>query len=387
MTKELSRRSLFRQLGAGAAVSLGIAPLARAASAGRETPDLIVDGGDKIVGPVRLHKNENAFGPSEAVVAAIRAASASVVTRYPEKADAMLREKLADVHRVRPEQIVLGCGSDDVLGMAIAAFAAGRNVIVADPTYDAFVDRARRSGADVISVPLRGDYAHDLEAMLVRADSATGLVYVCNPNNPTGSITRRRDLEAFIANLPPSSYILMDEAYHHYVGGSSDYASFIDRAVGNPRVIVTRSFSTVHGLGGLRVGYAVASLDAVARMEAMGFTNNLNAVAALAAIAALDDIDYVRVTARQNVNDRQEFANQANARMLRVVDSQANFVLLNTGRPAADMVAHFKKNGVLVAGPYRGFDKHIRVSLGSPVEMREFWRVWDLMPANHVMPM
>jgi histidinol-phosphate aminotransferase len=387
MTTQLSRRSLLRRLGAGATMSLGIAPLARAASAERETSEPTVDVGDNTAGPVRLHKNESAFGPSAAVVAAIRAASASVVTRYPETADAMLRRKLADLHRVSPDQIVLGCGSDDVLGMAIAAFGAGRKVVVADPTYDTFVDCARRNGADVNAVPLRGDYTHDLEAMLTRADASTALVYVCNPNNPTGSLTRRRDLEAFIAKLPPSSYILMDEAYHHYVGGSSDYASFIDRPVNDPRVIVTRSFSTVHGLGGLRVGYAVASLDAAARMEATGFANNLNAVAALAAIAALDDTDHVRGMARQNVNDRQEFANQANARMLRVVDSQANFVLLNTGRPAADMVAHFTKNGVLVAGPFRGFDKHIRVSLGSPNEMREFWRVWDLMPANHVMPM
>ena len=118
-----------------------------------------------------------------------------------------------------------------------------------------------------------------------------------------------------------------------------------------------------------------------------GLSNNLNAVAALAAIAALDDIDHVRTMIRRNADDRQEFNNQANARMLRVVDSHANFVLLNTGHPAADMVAHFKKNGVLVAGPFQSFDKHIRVSLGTPAEIRAFWRVWDLMPPNHVMTM
>ena len=107
----------------------------------------------------------------------------------------------------------------------------------------------------------------------------------------------------------------------------------------------------------------------------------------IAAVTALDDIDHVRTIVRRNADDRQEFANQANARMLRVVDSHANFVLLNTGRPAVELIEHFKKNGVLVAGPFQPFDKHIRVSLGSPNEMREFWRVWDLMPANHAMPM
>jgi histidinol-phosphate aminotransferase len=383
MTMAISRRSLFRQLGAGAAVSLGIPSLARAASIDEDP----VVGPLSATGPVRLHRNENAFGPSPAVVSAIRAASVSVLSRYPEAPDAMLRRKLAELHSVGADRVVLGCGSDDVLAMAIAAFGVGRKVIVANPTYDAFVSRARKSATEIIAVPLRSDYTHDLEAMLSRADVATGLVYICNPHNPTGSVTRRRDLEAFIAKLPPSTIVVIDEAYHHYVGGSSDYASFIDRPINDPRIIVTRSFSTVHGLGGLRIGYAIASSDTAARLEAAGMSNNINAVAAISAVTALDDVDHVRTIVRRNADDRQEFANQANARMLRVVDSHANFVLLNTGRPAVELIEHFKKNGVLVAGPFQPFDKHIRVSLGSPVEMREFWRVWDLMPANHAMPM
>jgi histidinol-phosphate aminotransferase len=386
MTTEISRRTLLRQLGAGAAVGLGIPSLARAASRER---GLASDAADAaaIARPVRLHRNENAFGPSAAVVAAIRTSGTSIVSRYPDGANARLRRRLADLHKVNPEQVVLGCGSDDVLNMAILAFGSGRKVIVADPTYEAFVERARQAGAEVIRVPLRADHAHDVDAMLSRVDAATGLVYICNPNNPTGSVTRRRDLESFIANLPASIYVLIDEAYHYYVGGSSDYASFIDRPLNDRRVIVTRSFSTVHGLGGLRVGYAIAPPGAAARLEAHGVPNSLNAVAAIAAVAALDDTDHVRVMIQRNADDRQEFNNQANARMLRVVDSQANFVLLNMGRPAADMVEHFRKNGVLVAGPFHPFDKHIRVSLGTPAEMREFWRVWDLIPPNHVMVM
>ena len=379
----ISRRSLFRQLSAGAAFGLGLPIVARAASSGERT----VDETGSASRPVRLHRNENAFGPSAAVVAAVRAASASAVSRYPDASDALLRSRLAAVHGVSPERVVLGSGSDDVLGLVVGTFGAGRKVIVADPTYGAFVERARRTASGIAAVPLRGDYAHDLDAMLSRADASTGIVYICNPNNPTGSVTRRRELERFITKLPGSPVVLIDEAYHHYVGGSSDYASFIDRPVDDARVIVTRSFSTVHGLGGLRVEYAIASPDAAARLEAAGIANNINAIAAVAAVAALDDVQHVTTMVRRNADDRQEFANQANARMLRVVDSHANFVLLNTGRPAAEMVEHFKKNGVFVAGPFHTFDKHIRVSLGSPSEMREFWRVWDLMPANHAMPM
>jgi histidinol-phosphate aminotransferase len=249
------------------------------------------------------------------------------------------------------------------------------------------IDRARLAASEVASVPLRPNYSHDLEAMLAHADASTRLVYICNPNNPTGSVTRRQDLEAFIARLPQTTHVLIDEAYHHYVGESSDYASFIDRPLEDRRIIVTRSFSTVHGLAGLRIGYGVARPDVVARLESSAVSATLPSVAAHAAIAAIDDTEHVKAAIARNANDRQEFYNQANARMLRTVDSHTNFVLLNTGRDGVEMVEHFRTHGVLVAGPFQPFDKYVRVSLGTAAEMREFWRVWDLLPPNHVMVM
>ena len=180
----------------------------------------------------------------------------------------------------------------------------------------------------------------------------------------------------------------MDEAYHHYVGESSEYASFIDRPVDDARVIVTRTFSKVHGLAGLRVGYAVAAVPVARVLAAHGLADGVSVVAARAAGAALDDTGHVRTSVRRNIDDRQEFINQANARMLRSVDSLTNFVTLSTGRPAVEVVEHFRKNGILVSGPVPAFDKDIRVSLGTPAHMREFWRVWDLMPGHkmsHVM--
>ena len=155
----------------------------------------------------------------------------------------------------------------------------------------------------------------------------------------------------------------------------------------DPRVIVTRSFSTIHGLAGLRAGYAVTAPATAELVASYGVADNLSGVAALAAIAALDDTEHVRASARQNANDRQEFCNQANARMLRTIDSHANFVLLNTGRSATRIVEHFRKNGVLVSGPFPILDKHIRVSLGAAADMREFWRVWDLLPVDHTLTM
>src|SRR5439155_16126808 len=141
-----------------------------------------------------------------------------------------------------------------------------RGAIVAQPTFEQIRVSAERAGAGVVAVPLRLDYSHDLAAMLTRSDASTGLVYICNPNNPTGTLTPRCDLEAFIRELPETTHVLIDEAYHHYAGTSADYASFIDRPIDDGRVIVTRTFSKVYGLAGLRIGYAIASPETVRRL-------------------------------------------------------------------------------------------------------------------------
>ena len=246
-------------------------------------------------------------------------------------------------------------------------------------------DGPERAGAEVVGVRVSRDYTHDLDAMLARIDAETRLVYICNPNNPTGRLTGRRDLEAFLRKLPAACVVLMDEAYHHYAGESPDYASFIDRPVDDGRVIVTRTFSKIYGLAGLRVGYAVAAVPVARVLAAHALADGVSVVAARAAGAALDDTGHVRTSVSRNTDDRQEFLNQATARMLRL-DSLTNFVMVDTGRPAVEVVEHFRKHGILVSGPVPAFDKDIRVSLGTPADMREFWRVWDLM-LGHKMSM
>ena len=378
----ITRRNLFRHVGIGAAASVGLPSLARASAAvpGR---DLLPPDAREAGVPVRLHRNESASGPSAMVVAAMRGAAVALANRYPDAPVEALRNKLAALHAVTPDQVVLGCGSCDLLSMAVSAFLGPRTrLVVAQPTFELMAHGPRSAGGDVAAVPLRSDYAYALQAMLSHAEGTTGLVYVCNPNNPTGSLTRRQDLEAFIGKLPSTAHVLIDEAYHHYVGGSSEYASFIDRPVNDPRVIVTRSFSAIHGLAGLRVGYAVAAPQTAALLAGSSLPDDLNGVAALAAMAALDDTEHVRTSARQNGDDRQEFCNQANARMLRTIDSHANFVMLNTWRPAVDIVEHFRKNDVLVSGPFLPFDSKLSV-LGPPAEMGVLARLGPLAIPRH----
>jgi histidinol-phosphate aminotransferase len=382
----ISRRTLIRRLGSGVVAGAALPSLYGRAGAASGSDD-----GSRVItrtGPVRLHKNENPYGPSPRVARALRESSLEVTARYPETLEQALREKLAALHVVAPDQIVLGCGSAEILRLAATAFLGPRRkLLLAQPTFELIAHCARQTGAEIAAVPLCANHAHDLAAMLSLADGGTGLVYICNPNNPTGSLTNRRDLESFLARLPAATHVVVDEAYHHYVGGAPEYASFLDAPVVDERLIVTRSFSGVYGLAGARVGYAVAAAPTARLLERGRLADDVNGPAALAAITALDDQEHVRSSARRNMDERQEFCNQANARMLRTIDSHANFVMLNTGRPAAEIIAHFRANGVLVGGPYDGFQKHVRVSVGTPAEMREFWRVWDLLPANHTMVM
>jgi histidinol-phosphate aminotransferase len=178
--------------------------------------------------------------------------------------------------------------------------------------------------------------------------------------------------------------ILVDEAYHEYVGEAAEYRSLVSGHVGAARLIVTRTFSKAHGLAGLRVGYAITTAEVARVLKPRQTAECVNVIAARAAAAAIEDAAHVRAMVNRTADDRQEFLNQANARMLRSIDSLTNFVLLNSGRPAPDVVAHFAKHGIWIAGPIAGYATSVRVSLGRPGEMREFWRVWDLMPGGHM---
>jgi len=337
-------------------------------------------------GFIRLNNNENAFGPSPKVQEVIKATSSSV-NRYPLSQYGWLKEKIAGLNHVKPEQVLLGCGSTEVLRMAAFAFLGkGKQLIQASPTFEAIEHYARSAGSEVISVRVTPSFAHDLDGMLGHASGTTTLVYICNPNNPTGSLTPRKDIENFIRNLPSSTFVIIDEAYHHYAGQSGTYASFLDRPLNDDRVIVTRTFSKVYGLAGLRLGYAVASPKVISPMQQFATAANVNAIVSQAAAAALDDVAATNDFIQRNTNDRQEFFNQAMARAVKPIDSHANFVMMNTFHPAEEVIEHFRKNNILIGRQFPPLDTYIRVSLGRPEDMRSFWRAWDALPyPKHTM--
>jgi histidinol-phosphate aminotransferase len=383
----LSRRNLLRNLGVGAVVGAAapalrgfpLPPAAEAALWGNSAP-ASHPGGAATADPILLYRNENPYGPSEKVLAVLRESAASG-NRYPRTEYDTLLDRLAAQHNVKRDQIVLGCGSGEILCMAAMAFLKpGKKLVEAAPTFPSLGKLARAAGIEVADVPLNQKYEHDLPAMLDRASSSAGLVYIVNPNNPTGSLTPRKDLETFLAKLPAGIPVLIDEAYHHFATPGGAYQSFLDQNSNDPRLIVARTFSKIYGLAGMRIGYAVAAPEMIKRIS-LGFPGwSVSIVSARAASAALDDVDYVRLGVKRNTADRQEFMTQARARKLDPIDSQANFVMFDPLRPPDLVIEHLKKNNILIGPKYPALAKFIRVSLGTPPEMQEFWRVWDLLP-------
>jgi len=374
----ITRRNFFRNAAAGAVAAAALPPLADLAFSELVPSSRASEPG----GPIILSRNENAYGPSQKVVASMQD-SLQFVNRYPDAADKLLHERIAQSHSIQPNQMVLGCGSGEILNTCAAAFLApGKKLITALPTFEAIGRFAKTLGAEVIEVPLTSDYSHDLAAMLARTGSDTGLIYICNPNNPTASLTPRKGLEDFVRKLPASTTVLIDEAYHHFVEPTAaGYSSFIDHPMNDDRVIVARTFSKVYGLAGIRVGYAVGSPDKIRALASLRLKEGINAVGAHCALVAYDDLDYVQMSEARNARDRQEFFAQAKSRNIQVIPSHTNFAMLQTNRPAPAVIAHFKQNNVEIARLFPSMNTFVRVSFGTPPQMQQFWRVWDLLPS------
>jgi histidinol-phosphate aminotransferase len=370
----ITRRGFLGALGTGTAAATVLQfPLAgRAATQQVSTARSSSD--------VRLNSNENAYGPSQRVLQAIREA-VDEANRYPDAARRKFIERVAEIHSVSAEQVLIGCGSVEILRVAAQAFTGpGRKLVMASPTFEVLGNFAEALGAKVVRVPLRQDFSHDLGAMLSALGSDTGLVYICNPNNPTASLTARKDLDAFISKLPPETHALVDEAYHHFATESLDYVSYLERPTNSDRVIVARTFSKAYGLAGMRLGYAIGSRPTIERMRKLASPENANNSVLRGAIVALDDAEGTRTSVKRNAADRAEFMRQAQRRRLSPIPSHANFAMMDVGRPVTGVIDYFKRRGILVGRPFPPLNSHLRVSFGKPHEMEEFWKAWDQLP-------
>jgi histidinol-phosphate aminotransferase len=351
---DLSRRAFAQLVGVGAAAATLPMPSLLAAVP-RESV-------------VRLSANENPYGPSPAALTAIRDAL-PLAWRYPDEAAEQLTETIAQMHGVPANHVLLGDGSSEILKLAALAFTArDRKLAVAVPAFEAIGRYAHASGVEVVSVPLNRSYAHDLDAL---AATNASLIYICNPNNPTGSITPAKALHAFLDKLPPSTIALVDEAYHHYAD-SNDYESVAPLVKSRPNLIVARTISKIYGMAGLRCGYALAHPDLIRSMESQAQWDSLNILALAAARASLGDAQHVAEGKRRNRETRDALVASMKRMGHDVIPSQTNFAMIDTGRDVKPLIGALRGRGVQVGRLFPALPHHMRVTIGKPQQMERF---------------
>ena len=320
---------------------------------------------------VKLASNEGLYGPLPAAREAL-AAAIGELNRYPE-AGGELVERLAARHRVATSQIGLGNGADSIIGLlAMAYLDPGDEAVMPTPSFPSYRLSALRMGARPVEVELAADGSHDLDTMLARIGPRTRLVYVCNPNNPTGGLVDRERLARFVEAVPGDVLVACDEAYHDYVLDPRYPDAAAEHAAHRPNVCALRTFSKIHGLAGLRIGYMVGPADVVRAVAAVRNAFDVSELAHVAALASLDDPAELRRRRDENALLRPALAEAIEALGLPVRESHANFVCVDTGDAAA-LAGRLLHEGVIVR-PLAGFGApgSVRVTVGTPEQNDAF---------------
>jgi len=361
-TPQLSRRSFGKIIG-GTAAYVALQPAAgRLVSQAQPLPDKL--------SVVRLSANENPYGPSQAALKAMTDAF-SLAWRYPDEQEDALVEELQKLNHTSPDQILLGNGSGEILRLAAAALTdSNRPLVMADPTFEAIAHHAQVAGAKVIKVPLASNYSHDLPKM-AQAAANTGLVYLCNPNNPTASITPKDQVRGFLTRVPSNTTVLVDEAYHHYVETDS-YESVIPLTAQYPNLIVARTFSKIYGMAGLRCGYAVAQPALIRTMRTRRTMDSVNIMALVAANASLADAAHVADGRGRNSAVKKFVCSELEKSGFSYIPSHANFMMIDLRREVRPVISALRQQGVEVGRVFPALPNFLRVTIGTQPQMETF---------------
>lgn len=320
---------------------------------------------------ILLNNNESPYGISlnarESITNSIQLSN-----RYPHKHYSQLIDLIAERENVSPDHIILGAGSTDVMVTLIHFAKKGGEILVGDPTYFDFIYYANRADCKLNKVRLNGDFEHDLEAMEKQISSQTNLIYICNPNNPAGSLTPKNKLETFCTHAAKQVLVVVDEAYHEYVEDEA-YASMIDLVKQEKNIIVTRTFSKIFGLAGLRIGYGIAHPEMISKLEKL--SRNFAPVAWLslkAAIASYQDQSFIQTIKEKNKQMRQHLCQELEKLGLLCIPSHTNFVLFQIDQDARELAKKLEESKILVR-PFGFHGKQwIRVSCGTKEELQIF---------------
>ncbi len=331
---------------------------------------------------VKLASNENPLGPSPRALTALRGALADL-HRYPDGPATLLRQELAQNLGVAAEQVAIGNGSTDLIDLLARAFLGpAHNAVMAQGAFARFrqVVMARNGGARL--VPMRA-LTHDLPAMARAADQGTRLIFVANPNNPTGTWNRRGEIEALLGDLPSQAVLVLDEAYHEFAREEAAYPDGIEWVRRGAPVVVLRTFSKVYGLAGLRVGYAIGAPEIIEALDTVREPFNSNSLGQVAARAALGDREHVQRTVALTVGEREALASALKDRGLQVLPSLGNFLFLDVVRSGVEVFHRLLLLGVIVRplGAYQ-FPTALRVSIGLAAENARFLSALDQVLAE-----
>ena len=326
---------------------------------------------------IRLNANESAYGPSPKAVAAVREALASGHV-YPDTTSWALREKLAVRHEVRPEQILISNGTTALLGViARTLLRPGLKAITSECSFISYPMVTATAGAEFVTVPLR-EGGYDLPAILARVDPETRIVFLANPNNPTGTWVDAAAVDCFLAQLPPNVVLVLDEAYCDYAEYLSQrrgvtYSRALEYVKEDRNVVVLRTFSKAHGLAGMRVGYSVAPQELTTYFARVQDFFAVSDMAQAAALAALEDERHVRCAVENNAEQMEWMQKELSSLGYRPPSSWTNFLMIDIKGDARDFARQLRREGVLVRplGSW-GAPSCIRVTLGTPEQNQAF---------------
>jgi histidinol-phosphate aminotransferase len=386
MSHDVSRRSFFGGL-AAALGYLGLGPSTdlfaqnRPGAVGNAPPRMrATDDYDAIA---HLSSNENCWGPPESVMKAMNNAwKYSNRYGYP---DANIVGEIAKHHGVKSENILLGAGSGEILDVVGTTFLlGGKKVLGVEPSYSSVYQHATSIKTTAIKLPLGKDHRQDIPAMIKAANahaSEIGLVYLCNPNNPTGIVVSKQEVKQLLDGIPKDMPVLIDEAYHHFVDDPT-YATSVPYVIEGRPVIIARTFSKIAALAGMRLGYAVASADIVQKMRPYSM-GSINALVKHGGAASLKDTAAQAEVKNKVMALRKKTTSELNALGYETLPSETNFFMVHIGREVVPVIEEFRKKGVAVGRPFPPMTTHMRVSIGTAEEMDRFMKAFkEIFPAK-----
>lgn len=340
--------------------------LASGISNAQTFPDAITE--PTMRNPIRCGANENVYGPSIKAQEAMNKAAAKAHL-YNFRAGGQLKEVIAKMENIPVDHIAAASGSSPFLEKAayVARFDGGA-ILTPDPTYGSVPSMGERIGAKVIRVPVREDMAIHLEDLRAAMTEEVKLIYLCNPNNPIPTILEKNELRDFCIEMSKKAIVVVDEAYYEYVD-NPDFATMADLVVDNKNIIITRTASKIHAMAGIRVGFAFAHPDTL-KLITPAFDLSMNYMAQMGAIVSYQDVEYQKFIKQKNKESLEILYAMFEELGLRYIKSNTNFTFFRAERPAPEVSAKLRENGILGSRPFRPFMDWVRLSTAKPEEMK-----------------